>query len=95
MPSQDPFILGTVGCVYAAFALIAALGLRAKAAFAPIFLVQLAYKSLWIAAVFAPRALRAALPLYTWAMAAVFASYVALDLLALPFSRMFAPRRTP
>src|SRR5205814_1157093 len=46
IPAQDPFMFGVVGCVYAAFAVVAALGLRAPLVFAPVFLVQLAYKLL-------------------------------------------------
>ncbi|MGC8723886.1 MAG: hypothetical protein ACP5VF_08430 [Acidobacteriota bacterium] len=32
--------------------------------------------------------LRGALPLYSWVLAAIFASYVVLDLIAIPFARL-------
>jgi len=87
---SDPYTLGVVGAVSCAFALVAALGLRAPLAFAPVFLVQLAYKSLWIAIVFLPRAIRSSAPGYAWMLAAVFASYIVLDVIAIPFARLFA-----
>jgi hypothetical protein len=90
----EPYLLGIVGAVNAAFAAIAALGLRAPLRFAPIFLVQLAYKSLWLALVFLPHLVRGAVPLHGWILALVFASYVVLDVLAIPF-RMLARRQSP
>ncbi len=91
--AHDPFTLGIVGCVYAAFGVVAALGVRAPLVFAPIFLVQLGYKLLWLVFVLVPNAARGAVPLYGWVLAVVYVSYVVLDLVALPFARWFGPRR--
>jgi ABC-type Fe3+-siderophore transport system permease subunit len=88
MPSQDPFILGVGGGVWLASGVVAAVGLRAPLVFAPIFLIQLGYKSLWLVAVFLPEGLRGSLPPYAWVLAGIFASYVALDLVAIPFGRL-------
>jgi hypothetical protein len=88
MPAQDPFILGVAGGAWLAFGIIAAVGLRSPLAFAPIFLVQLGYKVLWLAGVFLPQALRGTLPLYAWVLAGIFASYIVLDLVAIPFRRL-------
>ena len=87
-PGQDPFILGVAGSSWLAFGVVAAVGLRSPLAFAPIFLVQLGYKVLWLAVVFLPQGLRGALPPYSWVLAALFASYVVLDLIAIPFPRL-------
>lgn len=93
MPHQDAFVLGVTGSVWLAFGLVAALGLRAPVAFAPIFLVQLAYKVLWLAVVLVPRLAREAPPPYAWLFAAIFASYVVFDLIAIPFGRLWPERR--
>ena len=68
-------------------------GLRAPARFAPIFLVQLGYKALWLALVLVPRVVRGPVPAYAWLMTAVFVTYVVLDLIALPFSRLLERER--
>jgi len=91
MPAQDPFVFGVNGSFYAAMGIVAAIGLRSPLTFAPIFLVQLGYKSLWLALVFLPRLARGPIPAYGWLVAAVFVSYVVLDGVALPFSRLLRP----
>jgi hypothetical protein len=88
MPAQDPFILGVAGCAWLAFGIVAAIGLRSPLPFAPIFLVQLGYKVLWLAGVFLPQSLRGTLPSYAWVLASVFVSYIVLDLVAIPFRRL-------
>ena len=89
MPAQDPLVLGVNAAVSVAFGVVAAVGLRSPVAFAPIFLLQLAYKSLWLALVFLPRLARGSVPAYGWLTAALFLSYVVLDCIAIPFSRLF------
>jgi hypothetical protein len=88
----DPYLLGMVGAVDAGFAAVALVGLRAPDRFAPVFLLQLVYKSLWLIVVFAPRAVHGA-PGPAWLVAAVFASYVVLDLIALPFASLLVRPR--
>jgi hypothetical protein len=88
LPESDPFLLGVVGATFTAFAICAAFGLHAPVRFAPVVLMQLLYKTLWLALVFAPRALHGAAPAYAWTLALVFASYVVLDLIALPYARL-------
>lgn len=90
IPASDPYLLGVVGTVYAAFGICAALGLHAPSRFAPVFVLQLAYKTLWLILVFVPHAVRGDAPDHAWWLAVVFASYVALDLVALPFRRLFS-----
>ncbi len=92
MPAQDPFVLGVAGASWLAFGVVAAVGFRSPIAFSPIFLVQLCYKALWLVAVFLPQSLKGPLPFYSWVLAAVFASYVVLDLVAIPFGRLAGRR---
>ncbi len=90
LPAPDPYLLGIGGAVDAAFGVIAALALRAPERFAPAFLLQLGYKALWLIVVFAPRAVHGGVPGYAWLIAVVFASYVVLDVIALPFASMLS-----
>ncbi len=92
MPNPDPFVLGVLGAFYTAFAISAALGLRTPTRIAPVFLFQLIYKTLWLVVLFAPRVLHGGLPGYVWILALVFASFVVLDLIALPFADILSPR---
>jgi hypothetical protein len=83
-------MFGVVGSVALAFACIAGLGLRSPIKFAPILLVQLAYKVIWLVAVLLPNLLQGAGPFYAWVVALIFLSYVVLDLIAIPFARILA-----
>ena len=84
LPGQDPYILGMMGSVFLAFSAVAAWGLRCAARFAPIFLVQFGYKSIWLIAVLVPRLVAGPpAPFYAWVMAGIFATYVALDVLVI------------
>jgi len=90
MPAQDPYMLGVAGSFWLVSGLVAIFGLRAPLVFAPTLLVQLAYKSTWLLGVFLPHLLAGAVPVYGWAVALVFSSYVVLDLIAIPFARILA-----
>ena len=89
MAGPEPFILGVAGSVWVAFGGVAALGMRSPVAFAPIFLVQLGYKAIWLVGVFLPQGLRGALPPYSWVLAVIFVSYIVLDVIAIPFAKFW------
>ena len=89
VPYDDPIIFGVVGCVYVAFGLLSAFGLRAPLRFAPVLLMQLAYKSVWFAGVALPLVLRGQFPRYGLSFVVIFASYIIGDVIAIPFSRLF------
>lgn len=93
LPDQDPIVLGIVGSVYAAFGVLSLFGLRAPLRFAPVLLLQLVYKSIWFVAVALPLAVRGAFPAHGLPFVAIFATYVIGDLIAIPFSRLFARER--
>lgn len=88
MPSQDPIVLGVVGSVYVAFTLTSILGVRSPLRFIPILILQLIYKSVWLMAVFLPMLISGTAPAYVWLSAAIFASYIVGDCIAIPFQRM-------
>jgi hypothetical protein len=63
-PNQDPIVLGVVGSVYFAFALLSILGLRSPLKFAPVLLLQLTYKVVWFIGVILPFLVTARFPTY-------------------------------
>ena len=91
-PSQDRIILGMTGSVLFAFAILSILGLRSPLAFAPVLLLQLCYKLVWFIGVALPLLIAGQLPPHAILPAAVFATYVIGDLIAIPFAYLFAKR---
>jgi len=90
VPYEDPIIFGVAGSVYVAFGLLSLFGLRAPVRFAPVLLLQLAYKSIWLACVALPLALKGQFPRHALTFVIIFATYIIGDLVAIPFSRLFA-----
>jgi len=89
-PSQDPIVLGICGSVYFAFALLSILGLRSPLKFAPVLLLQLSYKVVWFIGVILPILFAGKFPTYALLYVLIFASYIIGDLIAIPFSYVFA-----
>ncbi len=85
MPDQDPFIYGVAGSVWLTFGILSILGLRAPIRFLPVLLMQLCYKTVWLAGVVLPLLIRGNFPVYGVLFTLVMASYVVLDLIAIPF----------
>jgi hypothetical protein len=92
-PGGDPIALGVMGSAYVAFAALSVLGLRDPLKFAPVLLLQLCYKSVWFAGVVLPLAVRGRFPDYGLLTAAIFATYIIGDLIAIPFPYLFARAR--
>ncbi len=90
IPKQDPFFLGITGSVYTAFALLSILGLRSPLKFAPVLLLQICYKTVWLIAVILPVISSGRLPAYAALLVAIFITYMIGDLIAIPFSYVFA-----
>ncbi len=90
MPGQDPIIIGVVGSVYVAFALLSILGLRSPLQFAPVLLLQLCYKVVWFLAVLFPLLATGRCPAHAVSFVVVFATFIIGDLFAIPFSYVFA-----
>ncbi len=89
-PPQDTLLLGIVGSMYVAFIVCAILGLRSPLRFVPVLLLQLSYKVVWFLAVFFPALAAGQVPAYGWGLAAIFATFVIGDLIAIPFPYLFA-----
>ena len=89
-PGDEPIALGIVGSVYVAFAVLSVLGFRDPLKFAPVLLLQLCYKSIWLLAVVLPLLINGRLPGYGLLLAAIFATYIIGDLIAIPFPYLLA-----
>ena len=89
-PSQDPIVFGVFGSVYVAFALLSILGLRSPLKFVPVLMLQLTYKVVWFIGVVVPLLVLGQFPLYALLHIVIFASFIAGDLIAIPFSYVFA-----
>jgi hypothetical protein len=91
-PSQDPVVFGITGSVFTAFGLIAVLGLKSPLKFAPVLLLQLCYKVIWLAGVVLPLLFSGRFPLYATTLLLIYATYIIGDLIAIPFSYVFSKR---
>ena len=89
-PLEEPIARGIVGCVYIAFGILSIFGLRFPLKFAPILLLQLCYKSIWFIGVILPLLIAGRFPNYAIFIAIIFATYIVGDLIAIPFSYVFA-----
>jgi len=89
-PDQDPIVLGVTGSVYLSFALLSILGLRSPLKFSPVLLLQLSYKLVWFIGVILPLVMTAKFPSYAILYVVIFATYIIGDLIAIPFSYVFA-----
>jgi hypothetical protein len=89
-PVEEPIALGIVGSVYLAFGILSILGLRSPLKFVPILLLQLCYKSIWFVGVVLPLLVAGRFPDYGVFLAVVFATFIVGDLIAIPFSYIFA-----
>jgi hypothetical protein len=89
-PVKEPIVFGIVGSVYVAFGLSSILGLRSPLKFVPVLLIQLCYKSIWFIGVVLPLLITARFPNYAIPTVIIFATYIIGDLIAIPFSYIFA-----
>ena len=91
-PPQDPVMLGACGSIFLALGLISLMGLRSPLKFAPVLLLELVYKPIWLFAVAVPLFLEGRFPFYVVTMSAVFITFIVGDLIAIPFSHLFRNR---
>ena len=90
-PHSDQIIaFGVTGSVYLSFALLSILGLQSPLKFAPLLLLQLAYKAVWFVGVVLPLLLTGKFPTYALLFTAIYVTYIIGDLIAIPFSYVFA-----
>jgi hypothetical protein len=88
--SCDPVPYGIVGSVFLAFGLLAVLGLRAPLKFAPVLLLQLTYKLIWLFGVIAPLLISGKFSAKYIPIVVLYVLTVVGDLIAIPFREMFA-----
>ena len=89
-PVEEPIAFGIVGSVYLAFGLLSILGLRSPLKFVPVLLLQLCYKSIWFIGVVLPLLVTTHFPSYAIPTVIIFATFIVGDLIAIPFSYVFA-----
>lgn len=89
-PPQDPIVFGAFGCMLISSGILAILGLRSPLKFVPLLFFQLCYKPIWFVGVLLPFLLTNKLQLYVIMYVVVFAIFVIGDLIAIPFSHLFA-----
>ena len=89
-PDQDPIVFGITGSVYVAFGILSVFGLRSPLKFVPVLLLQLCYKSIWFIGVIFPLVVSGNFPNHGVFSVVIFATYIAGDCFAIPFSYVFA-----
>jgi len=94
-PGDEPIALGIVGSVYLAFGILSLFGLRDPLKFVPVLLLQLCYKVAFFVGVGAPLLVSGRFPAYAVVTAVIFATYIIGDLVAIPFSYVFARGNSP
>ncbi len=94
-PNSDQITaFGVTGSVYFSFALLSMLGLRSPLKFAPLLLLQLTYKVVWFVGVITPLLLTGKFPTYAILFTVIYITYILGDLIAIPFSYLFAKQPT-
>lgn len=91
--SDCPQILsGLIGSIYLAFALISAFGLRDPIKFAPLLLMQLIYKSIWLCFIALPLLIENKISSEIVPLMVVFLVVIIGDAIATPFRLIFRQR---
>ena len=89
-PVAEPIVFGIVASVWVAFAILSIFGLRSPLKFVPVLFMQLCYKAVWFIGVALPLLFMAQFPTYAILHAVIFATYIIGDIIAIPFSYLFA-----
>lgn len=89
-PGHSWLLFGLAGSVFLAFGITSVFALRSPLKFAPVLVLQLLYKSIWLVGALLPQLVRGHAPTYAIITAVVFLTYIIGDLIAIPFSVVFA-----
>jgi hypothetical protein len=89
-PVEEPTVFGIVGSIYSTFGLLSLLGLRSPLKFVPVLLAELCYKIIWLIGVALPLLIAGEFPNYAIPIVVIFATYIVGNLIAIPFSYVFA-----
>jgi hypothetical protein len=91
IPPGDPIVYGiATGAIPLAFGLAGAFGLRYPLKTSPVLLLQAGYKSLWLVGVLLPHAVTSGIPAHGISLTLIFVFFIVGDLVAVPFSYVFA-----
>ena len=89
-PVEEPIAFGIIGSVYLTFGFLSIFGLRSPLKFVPVLLLQLCYKLIWFIGVLLPLLFTNKFPSFAIPMTIIFITYIIGDLIAIPFSYIFA-----
>jgi hypothetical protein len=93
VPAGDPVHFGiAAGAIPLAFGLAGGIGLRFPLRMAPVLLIQVLYKSLFLLGVILPLAIRGSIPDYAIPLIFLFALFILGDVIAIPFRSIFPMR---
>lgn len=91
IPAGDPVHYGiAAGALLLAFGIAGGIGLRLPLRMAPVLLIQVLYKSLFLVGLVLPLAVRGPIPSYSVPVVVLFALFVVGDLIAVPFPHLFS-----
>lgn len=91
----DVIPYGMLGAVWLAMGIVAIFGLRDPLKFVPLLLVQLIYKSVWVASIAIPMWMAGTFATKDTVTAALFGLVIVGDLIAIPFRYLFARPSPP
>jgi len=91
-PVEELIAFGIIGSIYLSMGILSIFGLRSPLKFVPVLLLQLFYKLIWFIGVSLPLIVTNQFPSFAIPMIIIFATYIIGDLIAIPFSYVFAKK---
>jgi len=88
-PAQEPIMGAVVYTVWLAFALLSIAGLRSPLKFAPILLLEITYKTIWLVAIAIPAAITGTLYSFALENAVLFVLFIVGYIIAMPWKYIF------
>jgi hypothetical protein len=89
IPTEEPFLGGILYSVWLAEAILSAFGLRYPVKFAPVLLLQLTYKVIWLVAIIIPHLVTGQLPTFAMTTSDLYITFVIGDMIAIPWRHIF------
>lgn len=91
IPAGDPVHFGiAAGAIPLAFGIAGGIGLRFPLRMAPVLLLQVLYKSLFLLGIVLPQAIRGRIPDYAVPLALLFTLFILGNVIAIPFRHVFS-----